>query len=72
LLYNIKDKGGKPDREPYLLPYGLRNPYRNLKSENSQGDAQKLYIHEFGFSIDILYRVQYIMYMANFKLLKKV
>ncbi len=23
-------------RKPYPLPYGLRNPYRNLKSENSQ------------------------------------
>ncbi len=35
------------------LPYGLRNPYRNLKSENSQDYAQnpstKLYGHEFGF-----------------------
>jgi hypothetical protein len=28
-------KGGKPNRKPYLLPYVLRNPYRNLKSENS-------------------------------------
>ncbi len=26
---------------PYPLPYGLRNPYRNLKSENSQDFAQK-------------------------------
>jgi hypothetical protein len=32
LLYTEKDKGGKPDRKPYaLLPYGLRNPYRNLQ-----------------------------------------
>jgi hypothetical protein len=42
------------DRKPYPLPYGLRNPYRNLKSENSQDYAQKpqwiLYVHEFGFS----------------------
>jgi hypothetical protein len=29
------------DRKPYPLPYGLRNPYRNLKSENSQDYAQK-------------------------------
>jgi hypothetical protein len=36
LLYTVKEKGGKPDRKPHLLPYGLRNPYRNLKSENSQ------------------------------------
>jgi hypothetical protein len=30
------EKGGKPDRKPYTLPYGLRNPNRNLKYENSQ------------------------------------
>jgi hypothetical protein len=29
LQYAIKEKGGKPDRKPYALPYGLRNPYRN-------------------------------------------
>jgi hypothetical protein len=29
LLYTVKDKGGKPHPFP-------RNPYRNLKSENSQ------------------------------------
>jgi hypothetical protein len=40
-LYIVKEKGGKPDRKPYPLPYGLRNPYRNLKSENSQDYAQK-------------------------------
>jgi hypothetical protein len=31
----------KPDRKPYLLPFGLRNSYRNLKSENCQYYAQK-------------------------------
>jgi hypothetical protein len=41
LLYTVKEKGGKPNIKPYLLPYGLRNPYRNLKSENSQDNAQK-------------------------------
>ncbi len=41
LLYTVKEKGGKPDRKPYPLPYGLRNPYRNLKSENSQDYAHK-------------------------------
>ncbi len=41
LLYTVKEKGGQPDRKPYPLPYGLRNPYRNLKSENSQDYAQK-------------------------------
>jgi hypothetical protein len=28
LLYTVKEKGGKP----YPLPYGLRNPYRNLRT----------------------------------------
>ncbi len=41
ILHTVKEKGGKPDREPYLLPYALRNPYRNLKSRNSQDYAQK-------------------------------
>ncbi len=36
LLYSVKEKGGKSDRKQYPLPYGLRNPDRNLKSENSQ------------------------------------
>jgi hypothetical protein len=36
-----KGKGGKSDRKIYPLPYGLRNPYRNLNSENSQDNAQK-------------------------------
>jgi hypothetical protein len=36
VLYTVKEKDGKPDRKPNPLPYGLRNPYRNLKSENSQ------------------------------------
>jgi len=31
------------------LPYGFRNSYRNLKCENSQDYAQKLYVHEFRF-----------------------
>ncbi len=37
LLYTVKEKGGKSDRKPF----GLRNPYRNLKSENSKDYAQK-------------------------------
>ncbi len=41
MLYTVKGKGGKPDRKPYPLPYGLRNLQRNLKSENSQNYAQK-------------------------------
>jgi hypothetical protein len=38
---HCKGERGKPDRKPYLLPFGLRNSYRNLKSENSQYYAQK-------------------------------
>jgi hypothetical protein len=36
LQYTVKEKGRKPDRAPYPLPHGVRNLYRNLKSENSQ------------------------------------
>jgi hypothetical protein len=36
-----KGERGKTDRKPYPLPYGLRNPYRKLKSENFQDYAQK-------------------------------
>jgi hypothetical protein len=39
-MYTLMDRGGKPDRKPYSLPYGSRNPYRNLKFENSPGFAQ--------------------------------
>jgi hypothetical protein len=54
LLYTVKEKEGKPDRKPHPLPYGLRNPYRNLKSENSVSrlcpdTSKKLYVHVFGF-----------------------
>ncbi len=35
LLYTVKDKGGKPDGKPHHLPYSLRNPFRNLKSERN-------------------------------------
>jgi hypothetical protein len=48
LLYAVKENGGKPDRKTYPLPYGLRNPFRNLKSENPQDYALKP-LHEFGF-----------------------
>jgi hypothetical protein len=36
LLFPVMEKGGKPDRKPYPHPYGVRNPYRNLKSQTSQ------------------------------------
>jgi hypothetical protein len=35
LLYITKKNGEKPDRKPYPLTCGLRNPYRNLKSEKT-------------------------------------
>jgi hypothetical protein len=41
LLYTVKEKRGKLVGKPYPLPYGLRNPYRNLKSDNSKDYAQK-------------------------------
>ncbi len=54
LLYSVKEKGGKPDRKPQPLPYGLRNPYRNLKSGELSRlcpeTSRNLYLHEFGFS----------------------
>jgi hypothetical protein len=41
LLYTVKEKEGKPERKLCPLPYGLGNPYRNLKSENSEDNGQK-------------------------------
>jgi hypothetical protein len=40
-MYTVKEKGGKTDRKPCPLPYGLRNPHRSLKSKNAQDYAQK-------------------------------
>jgi hypothetical protein len=40
VLVHCKEKRGKPDRKPLPLPYGLTNPYRSLKYENSQDYAQ--------------------------------
>jgi hypothetical protein len=31
---HCKGERRKPDRKPYPLLYGSRNPYKNLKSEN--------------------------------------
>jgi hypothetical protein len=31
-VYTVKkEKGGKPDKKPFPLPNGLRNPYKTLK-----------------------------------------
>jgi hypothetical protein len=40
-IHTVKEKGGKPDRITPPSAYGLRNPYRNFKIENSQDYAQK-------------------------------
>ncbi len=40
-MYTVKEEGGKPDGKPYPLPYGLRNPFKNLKSENSEDYAKR-------------------------------
>jgi hypothetical protein len=45
-------EGGKLDRKPHPLTYGLRNPYRNFKSESPRlcpETSTKMYVHEFGF-----------------------
>jgi hypothetical protein len=34
LTVSVKEKGEKPDRKPYPLSYGLRNPYRSEKSQD--------------------------------------
>jgi hypothetical protein len=41
LLYTLKEERGKPERKPQSLSYGLRNPYVNLKSDNSEDYGQK-------------------------------
>ncbi len=41
LLYTVKEKGGKLDRQAYCLSYGLGNTSRNPKAENSQDYTQK-------------------------------
>jgi hypothetical protein len=54
-MYTVKEKGGKPERTQLPLPYGLRNPYRNLKSGELSRlcpeTSKKLYVHEFGFRL---------------------
>jgi hypothetical protein len=41
LQYTVMEKGGNSDRKPYPIIYGLRNLYRNRKSEISQDYVQK-------------------------------
>ncbi len=50
LLYTVKEKGGKPELKPYPLPYGLKNPKRNLRTvEIMPRNLNKIVIYEFGF-----------------------
>jgi hypothetical protein len=44
LTVATKEKGGKPDKKPYPLPYGLRIHTERLCPETSM----KLYVHQFG------------------------
>jgi hypothetical protein len=53
-LYTVKEKGGKPDRKPYPLPYGLRihaetSSLRTLKIMPK--NLTEIVFHEFGFRI---------------------
>ncbi len=48
LMCTVKVKGEKPDRKPYPLSYGLRNPCRNLKI--MPRNLNEIVCHEFGFS----------------------
>ncbi len=65
LVYTVEEKVGKPDRKPYPLPYVLRNPYINLKSQNSQDYARtstKVYVDYSGFC---LHRILYSSRIMN-------
>jgi hypothetical protein len=44
-VYTVKERGGKPDRKPPPLPYGIRNPNRNLRTLKIMPRNRK----EFGF-----------------------
>jgi hypothetical protein len=46
VLYTVKEKGGKPNRKPYPLPCGLRNPYIDFKI--MPRNSTKMFVHEFG------------------------
>ncbi len=41
LIYTVKEKGGNLRENHTPFPVGLRNPFRNIKSENCQDYAQK-------------------------------
>jgi hypothetical protein len=52
LLYTVKETGGKPERKPLLIPYGLRNPSKTSSLRTFKimpRTLKKLYVHEFGF-----------------------
>ncbi len=49
-MYTVKEKGEKPDRKSYSLPYGLRNQYRNHKSETSEPEIMPRNLNELARS----------------------
>ncbi len=74
LLYTVQEKGGNPDRKPYPLLYGLRNSYRNLKSENAQDYALKPpqnCTHEFGFWYPTTYCIHMNIFTVQIRIVSK-
>ncbi len=69
LLYTVKQKGGNRIENPHPLPYHLRNPYRNLKSENSlcPETLMKLYVHELGFC-NVLFSTRVVKWALELKI----
>ncbi len=83
LLYTVKEKGGKPDRKPHHLPYGLRNPYRNLKYEKQQRNCTFMnsasvlyslsvytdvcYAHEYKYFQHFVHRTSILMFSRPVK-----
>ncbi len=55
LTVSLNDKGGKPDRKPYLLPYGFKKSIQKPQvwelSRLCSETQRTLYVHEFGFTI---------------------
>jgi hypothetical protein len=49
----VNEKGGKLDKKPYPFPFGLINPYINLKSENFQDYAQKKEEEEISMKLSV-------------------
>jgi hypothetical protein len=65
ILCTVKEKGEKPDRKPYNLHYGLRNPYRNLKSENYAQKPQQNCTFMYSASGTIPFQVHKLFTVSN-------